>query len=62
MMKPFLYRCPVIGLTVQSFVASAEDDGDSGSDESYESVTCIACKGVHLVNAKTGKVLGAESD
>jgi hypothetical protein len=27
----------------------------------YEAVTCTACRRVHLVNAKSGQVLGAGS-
>jgi len=61
-MRPFLYRCPATGLSVQSFVADAAPDDDAANGESYESVTCIACKLTHLVNPKSGKVLGADSD
>ncbi len=53
-MAPFLYRCPNTGLRVQGFVAEdVPDDADT-----YESVTCLACQQVHLVNPATGKVLG----
>jgi len=48
----FLYRCPNTGRNVQGYVA------DEVSEDTYESVTCLACRQVHLVNAKTGKVLG----
>jgi hypothetical protein len=37
------------------------DDG-SGDSETYEAVTCLACKQVHMVNPKTGKVLGADEE
>jgi hypothetical protein len=30
------------------------------SGESYEGVTCLACRQVHMVNPRTGKVLGAD--
>jgi hypothetical protein len=30
--------------------------------EQYESVMCIACRQVHLVNPKTGKILGADEE
>ena len=29
-------------------------------DKRYEAVSCLACKRVHLVNPKTGKVMGAD--
>jgi len=34
------------------------DDGD----DTYQSFACVACTRVHLVNLKTGKVLGQEED
>jgi hypothetical protein len=33
------------------------DDGDT-----YESFQCMACSRVHLLNLKTGRVLGEEED
>jgi hypothetical protein len=35
---------------------SAEEVTDD--DTAYESVACLACTQVHLINPKTGKVLG----
>ena len=58
-MPAFLYRCPVTGLNVQGFVA---DDPTESSEDSFETVTCIACARVHLVNPKTGRVLGGDRD
>ena len=57
-MATFLYRCPNTGLQVQGYVAedlSTEDDA-----EAYELLKCLACTRMHLVNPKTGKVLGAD--
>lgn len=44
-------------MNVQGWIANdpAEDEG-----ERYESVRCLACTRTHLVNVKTGDVLGAE--
>ena len=28
----------------------------------YQSIACLACAQLHLVNQKTGKVLGAQED
>ena len=53
----FLYRCPNTRQTVQGW--SAEDVSD---DDEYESIVCLACAQAHLVNLKTGKVLGAKED
>jgi hypothetical protein len=56
-MPTFLFRCPNTGLNVQGYVADASTEGDS-----YQSITCHACTGVHLVNPSTGKVLGEDDD
>jgi len=53
MPRTFLYRCPNTGQNVQ---------GVTGDDDTYQSFQCIACTRVHLVNLKTGKVLGEEED
>jgi hypothetical protein len=51
-----LYRCPNTGLRVQSYACIKTADG------AYELVTCTICRGVHLIDARTGKVLGDEKD
>ena len=53
-MATFVYRCPATGQNVQGFIAD-----DPGDDATYEPVTCTACTRVHLINPKSGKVLGA---
>jgi uncharacterized protein YlaI len=56
-MPPFMYRCPNTGHRVQGFTAEEVSD-----DNIYQSVTCIMCDRVHLVNPATGKVLGEHDD
>lgn len=57
-MPPFMYRCPNTGYRVQGFVAEeVSNDADT-----YETVTCIVCQQVHLVNPATGKVLGEDDE
>jgi len=57
-MPTFLYSCPNTGQKVQGFVAEdVSDDPDT-----YETVTCLACRRVHLVSPATGKVLGVEEE
>lgn len=58
-LPPFLYRCPCTGLNVQGW--SADEPTERG-DYSFEAVTCLACGQVHLVNPKTGKVIGEEEN
>jgi hypothetical protein len=36
------------------------DNGSEDGGETYEGVTCLACKQVHMVNPRTGKVLGTD--
>jgi hypothetical protein len=58
-MGAFLYRCPSTGLRTQGWIA---DDPTERDDDAYEPVTCIACTRVHLVNPKTGRVLGSDDE
>lgn len=58
-MPSFIYRCPATGLNVQGWVA---DDPNEDEAETYEALTFMACTRVHLVNPKTGKVLGADDE
>jgi len=57
-MVPVIFRCPNTGQRVQALFA---DDPTEDSD-TYESVTCMACRQLHLVNRKTGKTAGADED
>jgi hypothetical protein len=58
MATTFLYRCPNTAQTVQGWSADEVTDDDT----SYQSVACLACAQAHLVNLKTGKVLGTKED
>lgn len=55
MMKAFIFRCPATGYNVQG-------QHDSGGQPlpTYVSQDCIACRGVHLVNPATGKLIAEE--
>jgi len=57
--RPVLFHCPQTGLKVQGLVAE-ESLGASPGD--YETVSCIACSGVHFINPRTGMVLGMSRD
>jgi hypothetical protein len=58
-MAPFLFRCPNTGLHVQGWVA---DDGSDEPGETYETVNCQACRQMHLVNPRTGRVMRSEDE
>jgi hypothetical protein len=50
-MIAIVYRCPATGLCVDHWFEPAE------RAETYETVPCRACNGIHLVNVTTGRVL-----
>jgi hypothetical protein len=54
-MSNFLFTCPSTNLNVQHW---RDDDDEDVSDNEYEAVTCKACARLHLINRKTGRVLG----
>ena len=56
-MAIILFRCPNTGYRVQGWFA---EDVSETDDDTYESVTCLACQQMHLVNPKTGKVVGSD--
>ena len=60
LMATFIYRCPNTGLKIQGWVA---DEADARTnDESYQPVTCLACRQTHLVNPSSGKVVSASNN
>ncbi len=61
MMRTFIYRCPRTGLNVQGWFADEPFVHDDRTSADYETVTCLACTGVHLVNRSTGKLMGHEN-
>ena len=56
-MATIVYRCPTTGRNVQGWF---DDDTPARKGETHESMTCLACKQVHLTNRLTGKVFGDE--
>ena len=57
-MAPFIYRCPNTGLRIQALTAEEITE----REDTYEAVTCIMCRQVHLVNPYTGKFLGEDTE
>jgi len=58
-MPTVLFRCPNLGAQVQGWVAT---EASEAGDDVYETVTCTACRQLHLVNPTTGRVLGAPKE
>jgi hypothetical protein len=56
--RPILFNCPRTGNKVQALLA----EETSGTATRYESVSCLACSGIHFVDPMDGKVLGATPD
>jgi len=56
MMANFVFRCPATGFNVQHRL----DDDPDVSENEYEAIACPACTSIHLVNRKTGKLLGRD--
>jgi hypothetical protein len=52
--RPVLFDCPRTGHKVQALLA----EETTGGGTRYESVSCLACSGIHLVDPIDGKVLG----
>jgi hypothetical protein len=57
-MPPFLYRCPNTGQNVQAWAADDPED----DERTFVQVTCLACAQAHLVDSKSGKVLGSDDE
>lgn len=63
--RPMLFSCPRTGSKVQALLtdeAVGADTQHEGAGRRYETVSCLACSGVHLVDPRNGKVLGATPD
>ena len=58
-MAIFLFRRPNTGYRVKGWVA---DDGSDAAGETYETVSCQACRQMHLVNPRTGRVMGSDDE
>jgi hypothetical protein len=52
------FQCPNTGLRVRGL---AEGDGFE-NDDTCEAIVCSACRQFHLVNLKTGKIVGDDDD
>jgi hypothetical protein len=57
-MRPFLYRCPN---TARRSRLGLPMTPKTMTSRTFQ-VTCLACAQAHLVNPKTGEVLGSDDD
>ena len=54
-MANLIFTCPETSFKVQYWL---DEEDDEAPDDAYEAVGCPACAKAHLLNRKTGKVLG----
>jgi len=57
--RTILFHCPQTGHRVQGLISTDTSRAEAGD---YETVSCIACSGVHFINPLTGSVLGMPRD
>lgn len=50
-----VFTCPQTGLSVQHRL-----DSEAAADDEFVQVVCLACTRLHLINRKTGKLLGSK--
>jgi len=55
-MTEVVFTCPQTGLNVQHRLES-----DGAPDNEFVSVACPACGVLHMINRKTGKLLGSKT-
>ena len=55
-MAHFVFTCPATLMNVQHLL----EDDQGAPDNEYEGIACPACAKLHLVNRKTGKLLGED--
>jgi hypothetical protein len=58
-MATTMFKCPFTEVNVQYWLDGTDEDV---SENEYEAVTCQACARLHLVNRKTGKLLGQDDE
>jgi hypothetical protein len=57
-MPSFLFICPRTGMYAQGWT----DAHGPKNDSTYENTTCNACHRLHLINSKTGRMLGPRNN
>jgi len=59
-MAAFLFRCTATGAQTQGWV---DDDTHAEIGENdYISISCVACGLTHMINPKTGRLLGSRQE
>ncbi len=58
-MPALMYRCPSTKMNLRVWY-EIQDDPSESADGYFETVVCGDCERVHLIDPKTGKVVGVE--
>jgi hypothetical protein len=56
----FLFRCTTTGAQTQGWIDDATH-AEIGEDD-YISISCVACGLAHMINPKTGRVIGGSEE
>ncbi len=55
--RHIIFKCPRTGLNVQHLLQSVPEDAP-GAKDTYQSVVCSACAGLHFLHSQTGTLMG----
>jgi hypothetical protein len=56
-MSSLMFTCPTTRMKVHAWVA---DDPAAPAFDYFEAVECTACRGFHMINPRSGRVLGED--
>lgn len=59
-MGSIMFRCPMRNIHTHAWIA--DDVQAKAGEHEYVSVDCLACRRSHLVNPRTGAVMGSDKD
>ena len=55
-----MFRCPICDIHTYAWIA--DDLQANAGEHDYVSVDCLACWRIHLVNPRTGAILGTDKE
>jgi hypothetical protein len=58
-MANVVFRCPRTGMNVQMWL---NENNPPLPDQTFESLVCPACTGLHFIDVSTGKILGSKAE
>ena len=55
-----MFRCPICNIPTQAWIA--DDIQAKAGEHEYVSLECLACRQIHLVNPRTGALVGTDKN